>query len=333
MKKALVTLAILLFGTTTARAQGSWADAMFKDKNKIETTCEFGTVPGGSQLYHQFKIKNIYSVPLDLSVRVGCNCVTATPSKNRLDPREQGVLDVFMDARRFTGFRSVNVYVTVSAPNYLSTATLKVSANSRSDIVLNPGQVSFGTVANGQTPTQTIDVEYAGAQDWKLTGFVENDSVMTAAYKELYRQPGQVGYRVTVTLKSDAPAGSLKRELYLKTNDPASPTLPILVEATIQAGFSVSPRTVSLGAMKVGESQTKRVVVRGSKPFKIVGIEGQGDGLSADLPQAAAKVHFITIKCQPAKPGELKRLLHFKTDAENDAALTVTVEGNISNSP
>ena len=54
-----------------------------------------------------------------------------------------------MDARRFTGPKTVTIHVTVG-PEYTSTATLQVSANSRSDVVFNPGEVNFGVVPHGR---------------------------------------------------------------------------------------------------------------------------------------------------------------------------------------
>src|SRR5262249_22035411 len=160
-----LTLAALVVGTTTASAQsGAWADKMFKGANAHD----FGSVPRGSQLYHRFSMTNIWAVPLELtSVRVSCGCVTATPSTKVLQPRESGFLDVTMDAHRFTGPKTVTIYITVG-PQYTSTATVRISANSRADVVFNPGQINFGVVQRGQGAAQVIDVEYAGVLDWKV---------------------------------------------------------------------------------------------------------------------------------------------------------------------
>ena len=190
-----------------------------------------------------------------------------------------------MDARKFTGPKTVSIYVSVG-PQYTLTATLQVSANSRTDVVFNPGSVNFGVVASGQTPTQTIDVEYAGALDWKINSIAEHSLPLTVKLEELYRQAGQVvqvGYRLHLTLKSDAPVGTHRWELLLQTNDPGSPSLPALIEATIQAPLSVAPNPVVLGTLKPGEEVSRRVLVRGSKAFRIVSVETGGDDVSVQL--------------------------------------------------
>src|SRR5262249_15758284 len=148
----------------------------------------------------------------------------------------------------------------------------------RPDVVFNPGQVNFGTVPAGQVVSQTVDVEYAGTLNWTVSEVLGKDLPVETSLRELYRRPGQVGYQLRVSLKPGAPVGALKGELQLKTNDPASPLVPVLVEAVVQAAVSVSPATLGLGAVKAGETLTRRVVLRGSRPFVVRAVEGAEAG-------------------------------------------------------
>jgi hypothetical protein len=317
---ALVTLAL---AASPASAQG-WAEKMFKDG----TSHDFGSVPRGAQLLHRFTITNIYAVRLEITeIKSGCGCVSASASTRVLEPRQSATIEVTMDARRFTGPKSVVVRVTVG-PEYVSSAELKVTANSRADVVFNPGEVSFGTVSRGQSPSQTVDVEYAGILAWQVSEVVTKDAPVDCTLKELYRRPGQVGYQIKVTLKPDAPTGALKHEIFLKTNDPASPLVPLLVEATVQAPLTVTPAAHKLGEVKVGETLTRRIQVAGTKPFRIKEVEGLGDGitLGAELSATAAATQTVIIKCQFPKAGDFKRALKIKTDLQ-EAPVVVTVDG------
>src|SRR5262249_23283979 len=151
----------------------------------------------------------------------------------------------------------------------------RVTANSRADIVFNPGQVNFSTVTRGQTPTKFVDVEYAGKLKWEVSEVTTSkDAPFTATVKEKYRRAGQVGYRVTVVLKSNAPLGTLKENVFLKTNDPASPLVPILVEANVQSSLTVSPGSFNLGSVKADTAFNRTVVVRGNRDFRITKVEG-----------------------------------------------------------
>jgi hypothetical protein len=327
MRNMVLTLTVLALVATAAPAQNpNWLDKMFRG----DTSHDFGTVPRGAQLFHRFEMINIWAVPLQLmSVRTSCGCVTATPSKELLQPREKGFLDITMDARRFTGSKNVSVYIMVG-PQFTANTTLHISATSRADVVFNPGEVSFGVVSRGQTPTQTIDVEYAGNLDWRVTEVINNGAPLDISLEELYRRPGQVGYRIKTTLKADAPPGALKQDLVLKTNDPASPMVSMLVEATVRASLTVVPSVLSVRNLKVGELSTQRVVVRGTKPFKITSLEGLGDGIEADLPTTALTVQTIILKFKPAKSGELHRKMQIVTDLDEANSAPLTVEAQVA---
>ncbi len=323
---ALVALAVL---TASAPAQG-WADKMFPDG----LTHDFGTVARGTQLLHKFKVTNIYNVRMEItSIKSACGCVTASAAKRVLAVNESTWIEVRMDARRFTGAKTVGIEVTVG-PEYISKSQLRVSANSRGDVVFNPGQVSFGTVTRGQALTQTIDVEYAGNLDWQVSEVVAKDVPYNVTIAELYRQkgklrsPGKVGYRMSVTLKEDAPAGPLTHHVYLKTNDPASPLVPVLVEANVQSALTVTPKTLSLGNVKTETALTRRVVVRGNRPFHITAVEGMGSGieLGAPLGTTDADAQFVTFKCQFTAAEAFKRELKIKTSLQNEPVI-VTIEG------
>ena len=86
-----------------------------------------------------------------------------------LQPLETGTIDITMDARRFTAAKTVTIQVTVGQPpNFNSTALLTVSANSRQDVVFNPGVVAFGVVPQGQAVTKDLQVDYAGKLEWRI---------------------------------------------------------------------------------------------------------------------------------------------------------------------
>lgn len=326
MRAVWLIWGILLTATPMASAQG-WANKLFKD----QTSHDFGNVARGAQLHHRFAVTNPYAVPLEFTnVRVSCGCLTATPNVKVLQPRESGWIDIFMDARRFNGPKTVNIFVTVG-PTFISTAELKVLAVSRADIVFNPGQVSFGTVAAGQTPSQTLDVEYAGALDWKLTEVLAKDLPFDVALNELYRRPGQVGYQLKVTLKADAPAGALRREFHIRTSDPATPLIGVHVEADVQASLSLTPSVLRLGMLQSGDSLTRKVVVRAQKPFKILGVDGLGEGISqvGELSTTPAATHVLSFKCELTKAGDFRKQLQIRTDHQTEP-LTLTIEAAVS---
>lgn len=327
---ASAVVAVALLAGPARTQTTAWANKLFSDG----TQHDFGVVPRGAQLKHTFKMKNIYKVPLELTnLKPSCSaCLTWDLSKQVLQPNEEGTLEVNVDARRFSGPKSFTLSVTVG-PQFISTATLQITANARQDVVFNPGDVNFGVVARGQSPTKTIDVEYAGAMDWRISEVVKSSGAPFQLKVEEFQREGtqlrRVGYRLTVTLKPDAPAGAFTQQLILKTNDPATPVLNVAVLGNVQATLAVAPSVVKLDGIQLGEMQTRKVLVKGSRPFRITAIDGAGDGVTADVPDRSASTQVVTLRIQPERAGDLRKQLLIRTDLERET-VTVTVEGAVS---
>ncbi|MCI0642935.1 MAG: DUF1573 domain-containing protein [Gemmataceae bacterium] len=323
--RSLTALLVLIFTAAAARGQsGAWADKLFAN----QTSHDFGNVPRGAQLKHTFKITNIYKVPLEITnIRVTCGCLSVTGHPRVLQPNDSADFIINMDANRFNGPKTVRLYVTVG-PEYVSTATLTLSANARLDVVFNPGEIDFGLVSRGQTPTRHIDVEYVGSFPWAVSEIVKNSAAPFGLRVEELRT-GHRGYRIFATLKPDAPAGAFKQEVLLKTNDPSSPALTFNIVGNVQASLSVAPANLHLGGVKVGQTESRKVIVRGQRPFRILGIDGQGDGVTAHIPDRESVSHVVEIRFQPTVTGQWKKALLIRTNLDNQS-VSVTVEANSS---
>ena len=328
MRGVVLAISVVALLAPSARAQTTaWADKLFGGV----TNHDFGVVARGTQLKYSFKMTNIYKEALEIqswqNLRVSCSrCSSAKSSVSVLQPGESGTIDVIMDARQFSGLKSITVYVTVG-PKYVSTATLTVTANARLDVAFAPSELEFGNVPRGQTPTKHIDIEYVGAGDWEVKEIVKSASAPFELKVEALPS-GRRGYRLFATLKADAATGPFKQEILFKTNDASSPTLTYNITGAIQSALTVSPASLAVNGLKVGESQTKKVVIRAERPFRILAIDGQGDGVTAEIPDREDSTMILSIKIEPAKAGELRKQLTIRTDLDKETA-TVTVQGEV----
>jgi hypothetical protein len=59
-------------------------------------------------------------------------------------------------------------------------------------------------------------------------------------------------------------------------------------------------------------------------------VDGQGDGLTVELPQAPAPTQSLTIKLQPTHPGPVQRTLTIRTDLDGGASVTARVEATVN---
>src|SRR5947207_2713672 len=109
---------------------------------------------------------------------------------------------VTMNSGKFIGVNAQTFYVTFG-PKYISTAVIRVQANSRTDVSVVPGAVAFGTVAQGvRAPAQSVMIKYGGkTRDWKLIEVVTPPGPLEVQLTEVTRGGplrGGAEYRVDV---------------------------------------------------------------------------------------------------------------------------------------
>jgi len=314
----------------TAAAAVPWANKFFqKDNPPAVIVHDFGTIPGGTVAAHRFTVTNIYDVPMQvLHVEKSCSCLDAFPPKQVLQPNESAEFGITMDAGKFKGANAQTFRVTFgSGPNFSSTAVIKVQAFSRTDVLLSPGQVNFGVVAQGAKPTQVVTLKYQGRQrDWKITGVADG----TGPFDVKVEEPGRFSlgneFKIAVSLKADAPAGPLAEQVHLKTNDPTAPMIPIPVAGLAQAPYELNPRKASSDDVKVGETGTQRIMIRAAKPFKLTAPADDADGIAVEVFPAATPVQIVTVKCTPAKAGAINKTITLKTEPAGTVTIPVEAE-------
>ncbi len=303
----------------------TWADALFEEFSK-----DFGSVPRGPMLSHPFKVVNNTRVPVNISsVRVSCGCVSAIALQGHLKPGDSTYIVARMDTTRFTGLRSVTIYVQFNQPAF-EEVRLWVQANSRNDFSVTPDTLAFGQLKRGGTPTASVLLAFYGNTDTQISEVKCESNYIQPRVQEVRRLDSEVTYQVTAQLRADAPVGKWYTDVWLKTNDPGTPPIRVPLTVEIESALSVNPETVTLGPVKTKTESERRVIVRGVKPFKIPQVLGTDDRLlvRVDSPQAKA-VHVLTIKLKAGEPGELNRTLRVLTDLAEDNKIDFHVSAEI----
>jgi hypothetical protein len=317
-----------------------WANKFFLadiDKNRDQNPPaviqhNFGDVPHGTLCTHTFTITNIYDAPMQITeVRKSCNCLDYVPMAKVLQPNETADFTVTMNSSKFVGTNSQTFYVTFG-PKFVSTAVIRVSANSKTDVQVNPGSVVFGTVPQGTKASQSVKLEYKGrTRGWKVTEVASAPASLEVQVNEASRGGPILGgaeFTVTASLKAGAPTGPINEPIVLKTNDKDNPLVQLAVSGTIAAPLEAAPARVKFESVAINGNGSQRVLIRAAKPFKLVGVEGTGEGLSVELPataNSALPVQVLTVKFDRAKPAALNRELRVKTDLDGGAVLTLPV--------
>lgn len=320
-----ISLAVLALGSTQVRAQnGNWAERMF-----TEFGHNFGPVPRGAVVRHNFVMTNKYAETLTiLDVRASCGCTSGRASSTTVAPGQSVNIEAQMDTRNFVGQKATKLTVTFMTQSGQSAEVqLAVVSNILPDIVLNPGTFDFGTVSKGQTPKLVMTIERVGQPNWKFEKMTASPQLLKsidAKLEQLERSAGRVVYQLTVSLKPDAPAGYLRDDIRITTNDSSSPTVPVLVAARIQGTLTATPNMLAMGKANV-DGAKGRYLIRSSRPFVVKSIEGAGDGFSLTADDDKPKtLHVLTVSYDPKAGnvrGDLRRAFRVTTDLTDEAPI------------
>ncbi len=100
MKKVLFTLFMTFAVVTATFAQDAVGDFKFK-----EETWDFGTIPQGTPVKHQFTFSNMGKAPIVIqNVQASCGCTTPTWPKEPILPGKSEVIEVQYNAANAGGF-------------------------------------------------------------------------------------------------------------------------------------------------------------------------------------------------------------------------------------
>jgi len=311
-------LAILFAGFTlpyspAADAQ-QWARKMFPVREH-----DFGQVARGAKAEYAFEFENLYLEDIHIAgVRSSCGCTTPRirDGKDTLKTYEKGAIIACLNNDRFLGSKGATLTVTIDRPFYAE-VQLHVRSYIRGDVIVQPGSIQFGEVAQGEPAKPTVQVRHLGGGGWQVTGVTTNNPHLTATVGKQHRDTGGTWYELTVAMDGDAPVGYLHDHLLLTTNDHHS-EIPVPVEGRVTSGITVSPSSLFLGVVEPDGEVTRQLVVRGKKPFRILNITCGDDSFRFETAGAniARPLHLIPVTFKPngTSQGKITCTIRIETD-------------------
>ena len=302
----MVVLGSLLASQSSAK---EWARKMFSN-----TSHDFGTVARAANEEVVFELQNIYEEDIHIaSVRASCGCAIPSIDKKVLKTWEKGGIRVKFNTRSFLGHRSATITAVIEKPFYAE-VQMRIKGHIRGDVVFNPGSVNFGSVDQSSPVSKTVNVSYAGRSNWQIIDVQSANPNLQVQLNETKRSGGQVGYQLQVQLKEGQSPGHFTDQMVLVTNDGNSKRIPIKIEGNIVSALQI-PQSVSLGVVKPGQTVTRKVVVRGKKPFRITNVKFKDKGnFDVSLKDEATKTHLVPVKFTANSNGEVTEKIEIETD-------------------
>ncbi len=312
--RAIAITVLILFLTARASFAEPWVAKMLKEQKH-----DFGTVARGADTVHRFEIKNIYKQDIELvGVRSSCGCTTPSLEGNVLRTGEVGYIVAKFNTRRFTGMHGATLTLEVrwndKGVMRRGETQVRINGNIRGDVVFQPGAVRFENIDQGTPAQQQVQVTYAGRSDWKIVDVRGVSEDIEVELSEKQRYSGRVSYELVVRLKDTAQAGYFNDQLVLVTNDDRNPRIPLYVAGRIVPQISVAPERVFMGEVAKGGQVSKKVIVRGKKPFRILSVESDANSFQFKTDEQSSERHFVEIIFDANRdPGSVEEAIHIAT--------------------
>ena len=310
---------------------------------------DFGSVALGGDAEFRFELTNIYSSDVRLvRLHTSCNCILPRFSTALLRPGETGAVIARLNTtgqflRNASSVLTVYLETTVSGSRQTDTVQLFASGFIRPDVVLTPGSIEFGAVAEGTSVERTLLLEYTGNPNWALMRVERSQPFIHARAEEVRREllagtPGQrasIAYRITATLKEDAPVGYIRDALRFTTNeslpgrtDPVEIVLP--VQGVVTAPIQVKPSPMMLGILAPGEVVTKNMVIRSVTPFRVTDVSASDNRFRFAFSEQESTVQLVSIafsaqRTPPGQPLGIAEVIRISTNDPQQQTITVNV--------
>ena len=319
---------LLVCGLGNTLAAQEWAEKMFKELDH-----DFATVARGADTVYRFEVTNLYKQDIHLTnVRSSCGCTSPTIENPIIKTHEKGYIVARFNTRTHYGQKGATLTVSIGPHPYVAEVQLHVHGYIRSDVVFNPGAIDFGDTNVGEPSERTVSVNYAGRSNWEIVDVTNDNDNFEVELGETQRGANKVSYNLLVRLKKDLPAGYIKDQLTVVTNDARaeSQRIPLFLSANIRPEFSVTPSQLVLGEMAPGTEVTRKIVVRAKEPFKIVDVTCGEDCFDFKKDDQSRAVHFVEVTFKAGEnPGRLQTPIKIVTDRGENRGATLTASATV----
>ncbi len=283
-------------------------------------TYDFGAVPEGSKVIHDFEVKNLGTMPLQIQrIIPACGCTASNVDKDSVDPGSSAKIHIEFDTTGFSGEKVKTVRVLTSDPD-VSSLDLTIKGTVDRELTIEPARVSFDEVALGalEQSTKSVSIRLREGSESAISAVksVSKNVVVTQ------KQSGPKARTVDVTLTKNIAIGEFRDRLVVEVAGPKgvrSYTIPIYAQVT--GDVRLRPSSLSFGVLdtKSETERSTRLENLGNKGITLKEIKSDNPAVSASSVAIEAGKRFVVkVKVRASQLSsrkDLKAQLTVITDA------------------
>jgi hypothetical protein len=198
---------------------------------------------------------------------------------------------------------------------------------------LDPPSLDFGTLAQGDIREVQVAIHNDGTSTLAIQKIESDCGCTVAQAPDSLIAPGGVT-ELQVTFQTRTFSGSVIKNIFLTTNDPASPRATLTLRAFIRAQVSIRPASVDFGAVPTGETRRETVTIKAAAgdTLRIVALEFPGELMTAtteSIPAGDSLTVRLHLDLRPDAPcGPFRATGTVRTNLKSDK-LTVHLTGQV----
>ena len=318
----LILPAILVLAFVSASSQSlfaqTWAKKMFK-----EYSHDFGDVVKGQRPVHKFEIQNVFQEDIHIAgVYSSCGCTSVSISKNTLKTWEKGEILCQFNSPAFDGAKTATITVRFDRP-YVGEVQLNIKGRivTGSGMSVTPKAIDFGQVSKSKLPTRAVELTSMGNPNFRILDVKSTFGHIKVQLREKARQSNMVKYEITTQLKDSVPAGFVEGQLLVVVQDGNQKReMPIRFSGkVVSSSLRLSPEILTLNGIEPGQEVRKKVIIKGSEPFRIVDVTCHSKAFRVRADKEAKRVHLVeVVYTGEDEPGQHECELSFYTDVTGD---------------
>ena len=271
-----------------------------------------GDMSAGTERKTPFCIKNEGESTIILGKPLSsCGCVVASLGQNVngavLQPRESIVLDVSVLPQKNPAMNHhVRLQLVEKKTGASSYIDLYLFGNSRKSMEVNPSKLDFGHISYEKRSVinRTIRISEVETDRFVVKNIDLKGLPINATIEETSGSGDLKNYRISLALDpTDLKSGQYEQHIEILSDSWGNPVVPVAVKFEIASSFNVTPRTLSFGQIKTGESVRRSVKItpNGEGPCVARVLDGppecQWDGFDMSSPLEL----FVTVRLDQPK--------------------------------
>lgn len=296
----------------------------------VEPEYSFGELYSDESVLHEYIFENSGTETLELKQpQAQCGCTTATLDRSTLAPGETAILTAIVDLQGKRGPQRLGIDVDSNDPAQ-PTLSLALTGNVMPLFYVDNTMVDFAVVPAGVLQTQFLrllcarETKEFGVKDIHIPKGLPLRATFARA------SDGPNSFEVELVLDAAGYRGYFADTIYIHTNQPGEPLIPVAVSGEIWHEIRIEPSTLAVSASRDSRAPAPslylRVLPGTEKHFSIKEVVPPLESINSEIFPAEDGSYLIQLTELPPASELVGKHIVIATDLTKDSRVEVPIE-------